>query len=198
MATFKYLPDAGLALTLNGVKWVDLGIDDAWFSVDAGASYAITTTLHASPAGDSIIDADLSTELHAALAALGDTADDIAETFRATGMRGTPQDPHRCPIANQLRAAFRTDGVNVASYAEMTMPDGRRARAALPAACLAFMNRFDGSAVVDHSDCCPQLAVLPPPSHRTSPYADLVGAPPTITPVPIEATPHLPAVPALV
>lgn len=113
------------------------------------------------------LDSAAVTELTAALAALGDSSQAIADTFRATGMRGTPANGRICAIANYLRAAFRTEKVIFNGYrADVLLPDGRRAAVAAPHACTAFAKQFDRHA-----------------------YPELIGDPPAIEPVPVEASP---------
>lgn len=95
--------------------------------------------------------------LAAALAALGTTAEGVAEALRAGGWRGAPECPDICPIARYLGAAIPGDFVfgfdvgYVSTWIVVHGVDGGRFRVDTPEPVRAFTHAFDRGAHPDLS-----------------------------------------------
>lgn len=79
-----------------------------------------------------------------ALAALGDTADEVARTLRALGVTGVPSRAQECVIARYLGAELstvvRVDPVDVSFWA---VDSKGYSRIETPQVILGFIRRFD-------------------------------------------------------
>lgn len=76
------------------------------------------------------------------VAALGDTATEIARTLANKGITGKREDPERCPIANYLtEQGFR--GVTVDRDTIIVNGDNERGEYVMTPAGLAFVALFD-------------------------------------------------------
>ncbi len=82
--------------------------------------------------------------LDQALAELGDTADGIAETFTARGIKGVPGFAACRPIANYLTGAGFEDVEVDPSYLYAYLPDhGSQHVTKVPEGVVEFIERFD-------------------------------------------------------
>lgn len=77
----------------------------------------------------------------ALLALLGDSADEIAASLEASGVRGYPSDATHCPLAVYLRRHDLFADVTPKSVSFFTL--GRFAPVPLPDAHREFVRRFD-------------------------------------------------------
>ncbi len=80
--------------------------------------------------------------MDALLASLGGTADEVAASLRARGIKGIRGEPRCCPLANLLAAEFPGHHYAVAPYRLVVEIDGE-GRAKMPRACGDFGISFD-------------------------------------------------------
>src|SRR4051812_45418450 len=80
----------------------------------------------------------------AALTALGDTADRVANTLAGAGYLGSPGESQECPVAVYLRDVVTpTWRVSIGAASAYVFPHGKVVAAPLPFAVRVFVDAFD-------------------------------------------------------